>query len=130
MDQPILVDSSIFTTLLREGRDPAIALGNRYATIDLATCGMVRLEVMRGVKQPRVFTQLGLFFDVLQNVPADNRLWEEAVKVARQPQAACFTILGTVALIAAAALRISAAVYSFDQHFLQVPGLRVIREAI
>lgn len=69
---------------MRAGRDPAIALGNRYATIDLATCGMVRLEVMRGVKHPRVFTKSGLFFDVLQNVPADNRLWEEAVKVARQ----------------------------------------------
>jgi predicted nucleic acid-binding protein len=130
MEQPILVDSSIFITLLRAGRDPAIALGNRYATVDLATCGMVRLEVMRGVKHPRAYKQLGLFFDVMQNVQTDNRLWQEAVTVARDTQAAGFTIPGTDALIAAAALRIGAAVYSFDQHFLQVPGLRVIREVI
>jgi predicted nucleic acid-binding protein len=130
MEQPILVDSSIFIDLLRAGRDPVMALGHRFATVDLATSGMVRLEVMRGIRVPRVYTRLGQFFDVMMNVPVDNRLWDEAVAVARDAQGRGYTIPGTDALIAASALRVGAAVFSFDKHFDYVQGLTVIREAI
>ncbi|MBL9153401.1 MAG: PIN domain-containing protein [Verrucomicrobiales bacterium] len=130
MEPPILVDSSIYIGLLRAGRDPVAALGNKYPTIDLATCGIVRLEVLRGIRIPKVVERMGAFFDVLQNVPTDNRLWDEAVAVARNTQAAGYTIPGTDALIAAAAFRIGAAVFSFDRHFTLVPGLTVIQDAI
>ena len=128
MEQPILVDSNIYISLLRAGRDPALALGNRYDTVDLATCGMVRLEVMRGIQAAKVSDRLGQFFDVLMNVPADQRLWESAIEVARDAQRRGYTIPGTDAVIAAAALRIGAAVLTFDKHFDYVAGLRVIRD--
>ena len=130
MERPVLVDSSIFIGLLRAGRDPAVALGNQYATVDLATCGMVRLEVMRGIQIPKVYTRLSGLFDVMMNVQTDNRLWEDAVKVARDTQVRGFTIPGTDALIAAAAFKIGAAVFTHDKHFDYVDGLAVIRSAI
>ena len=130
MDRPILVDSNVFIYLLRAGRDPAIALGNRYAMVDLATCPMVRLEVLRGQRSPKVIERLEEFFDVLMNVPADPRLWREATDLARDLERAGFTIPSQDALIAASALRIGAAVFTFDRHFEQIPGIPLIREAL
>lgn len=46
MDHPVLVDFNVFITLLRQGRDPSVVLYSRYASTDLLTCGMVRLEVL------------------------------------------------------------------------------------
>ena len=76
----VLVDSCVFITLLRERRDPAVELLQRTSLDDLATCGMVCMEVLRGLKIPKVKTRLTEFFGVLQNVPTDNRIWQEATE--------------------------------------------------
>jgi predicted nucleic acid-binding protein len=130
MDQPILVDSNVYISLLRAGRDPAVALGNRYEMTDLVICGMVRLEVLRGVKTAKVLERLGAFFDVLMNVPSDNRLWEEATELAWNLDRGGRTLPGPDLVIAASALRAGAAVCSFDRHFDHIPGLRVIRDVL
>ena len=130
MDQPILVDSNIYISLLRAGRDPAVALGNRYEASDLVICGMVRLEVLRGIKAPKVLERMGAFFDVLSNVPSDNRLWEEATDLAWQLDRQGRILPAADLVIAASALRMGAAVCTHDRHFDHVPGLRVIRDVL
>jgi predicted nucleic acid-binding protein len=74
------------TRLLRERRDPAVELMGHLQLEDLATCGMVRLEVIRGVVVAKARKALEGFFEVMQNVPADNRLWAEATEIAWQLQ--------------------------------------------
>lgn len=127
MESVVLVDSCVFITLLHERRDPAVELLQRTGLDDLATCGMVRLEVLRGLKIPRVKTRLGEFFDVMQNVPTDNRLWEEATELAWQLGRDGITMPAQDILIATCARRIGAAVLTFDKHFSMIPKLRVVR---
>ncbi|MBX3734649.1 MAG: PIN domain-containing protein [Verrucomicrobiae bacterium] len=121
-----LVDSCVWIGLLREGRDPARELVGRARTLDLATCGMVRLEVLRGVARPAVFRAVEGFMDVMINVPTDNRLWEEATREARALGARGITLPAQDLIIAACARRIEAAVLTFDAHFLDIPGLSVM----
>ena len=126
MESVVLVDSSVFIGLLREGRDPALELVSRAATTDLATCGMVRMEVMRGIigsKQRRAFEA---FLSVLRNVPTDNRLWEEAAQMAWTLDRKGVTLPAQDILIACSALRIDAAVLTRARHFYDIPDLRVL----
>lgn|GEM_PF-5083407 len=53
--------------------DPVKTLGAWAGESDLPTCGMVRVEVLRGLKIPRVRDWLAAFFDVMINVPSTNR---------------------------------------------------------
>lgn len=126
MESVVLVDSTVFVGLLREGRDPALELVSRAATTDLATCGMVRMEVLRGIiglKQRRAFEA---FLSVLRNVPTDNRLWEEAAQMAWALDRKGVTLPVQDILIACSALRINAAVLTWDRHFFDIPDLRVL----
>jgi predicted nucleic acid-binding protein len=126
MDRPVLVDSNVFITLLRQGQDPAQVLTKRYATTDLLTCGMVRLEVLRGVRVERVKERLTAFFDVMMNVPADNSIWEEALSLAWNLDRAGHVIPATDILIATSALRAGGMVLTQDKHFHCVPSLEVL----
>ncbi len=118
----VLVDSSIFITLSRQRLDPAVEILEHIDLTDLATCGMVRFEVIRGIALPKARQKMESFFDVMQNVPTDNKLWEEACElgwqVTRMP--------AQDIIIAACALRVGAAVLTHDGHFDHIPGLRVL----
>lgn len=123
---PVLVDSNIYIELQRAGIDPARALVPRYGSLDLAICGMVRMEVLRGMRGDKAIRCFGAFFDVLQNVPADAKIWDKAADLGRATAKAGFTVPGPDLVIAASALRIGAAILTRDRHFEAMPGVRVI----
>ena len=126
MDGVVLVDSSVLIGLLREGRDPAVELVGRAFASDLATCGMVRMEVLRGVMGRRAQQAVREFLDVLRNVPTDNRVWEAATALAWSLDRRGVTLPAQDILIACCAQRIGAAVLTWDRHFQEIPDLRVI----
>jgi predicted nucleic acid-binding protein len=126
MDQPILVDSSVYIRLMRQRLDPVAVLFEYYDSVNLVTCGMVRLEVLRGMREPRASKRLEDFMAVMQYVPTDERLWREATELAWKIDRAGATIQATDALIAASALRRGASVLTLDSDFKRVPGLHTI----
>lgn len=126
MDLPILVDSSIYIRLMRQRLDPVAVLFEHYDTVNLVTCGMVRVEVLRGMREPIPRDRLAAFMSVMQYVPTDDRLWQEATDLAWQIDRAGKTIQATDVLIAACALRRGAAVLTLDSDFQRVPGLHVL----
>jgi len=126
MENDILVDSNVFMDLLNRGRDPAIWLVKWAGKSNLATCGMVRLEVLRGINSLKQLTQIRAFMDVMVNVPSDQRLWPAATELAWKLDRKGLVIPSADVVIAASAMRIGAAVLTSDTHFSQIEGLRVI----
>lgn len=126
MDVPILVDSSVYIRLMRQRLDPVAVLFEHYDTVNLVTCGMVQVEVLRGIRVPRARARLEAFMSVMQYVPADERLWREATDLAWRVDRLGQPIQATDALIAASALRLSASVLTLDSDFQRVPGLHVL----
>ncbi len=124
MSSVALVDSNVFITLLRAGIDPVAWLGERFE--DIYTCGMVRLEVVRGQRLPKQRDALAAFFDILCNVPMDNKLWEEATELGWKMDRRGMTLPSSDIVIAACALRAGVPVLSGDSHFNAIPGLWVI----
>ena len=126
MESPVLVDSCVFITLLKTRRDPGEELMGRLDLTDLATCGMVRLEVIRGLATPRARQRMDAFFDVMQNVTTDNSLWEEACELGWHVTRSGNNMPAQDLIIAACALRVKAAVLTYDRHFDAIPGLTVL----
>jgi predicted nucleic acid-binding protein len=121
----LLVDSNVYIDLLRRGIDPSLALLEHFDTLNLATCGMVQLEVLRGVKSPRLQDRLRQFFSVMLYVPTDEKLWRDATRLAWELDRRGQVIPGPDALIAASALQLGADVVTADGRFDVIPGLRV-----
>ncbi len=126
MDLPILVDSSVYIRLMRQRLDPVAVLFEHYDTVNLVTCGIVRLEVLRGMRLPQAKRRLEEFMDIMQYVPSDERLWREATDLAWRIDRLGAAIQATDAIIAAAALRKGASVLTLDSDFQRVPGLHVL----
>ena len=128
MANEVLVDSNVYIRLMKHGRDPVATLydWSEREGRPLAVCGMVRLEVLRGVKVVRFYQSISDLMDVMINVPSDNRLWDEATDLAWNMDRKGFVIPGADAVIAASALRLGASVMTSDAHFSKVDGLRVI----
>ncbi|RYD50338.1 MAG: PIN domain-containing protein [Verrucomicrobiaceae bacterium] len=128
MANDVLVDSNVYIRLMKHGRDVVSTLfeWSEAEGRNLAVCGMVRLEVLRGVKVPRFYQSISSLMDVMINVPSDNRLWNEATGLAWNLDRKGFVIPGADAVIAASALRIEASVMTSDAHFSKIDGLRVI----
>lgn len=127
MNGPCLVDSNVYIGLLRRGLDPSLALMDWIGDGDLAICGMVRLEVERGLRVERIRRRLSSFFDVLLNIPTTNRIWEEAAAQAWSLDRRGLVLPAQDILIAMCAKEIGASVLSDDRHFDLLPGLRVLR---
>jgi predicted nucleic acid-binding protein len=118
--------SCVFITLAMRRLDPSVVLLEHLELEDIVTCGMVRLEVIRGIALPKVRTHIEAFFDVMQNVPTDNNLWEEACELGWKVTRKGNNMPAQDIIIAACALRVDAAVLTHDGHFDHIPGLRVV----
>jgi predicted nucleic acid-binding protein len=121
----ILIDSSVFIAMLRAGQDPAIELAPLSRQYDLATCGVVRCEVLRGMRTPKARMAMTKYFDCLLYIPALNPIWEDAEELLWSLDRKGCLIPLPDALIASCARKAGAAVLTYDKHFHHVPGLHV-----
>jgi predicted nucleic acid-binding protein len=123
----VLVDSSIWIDLLRQGEDPAQAMAPHAERHDLAICGVVRAEVLRGMREPRTRQALAGYFNCLLYIPTLNKVWERTEEILWQGDRLGRVIPLSDAIIAACALQADGVVLTRDAHFSTIPNLRVWR---
>jgi predicted nucleic acid-binding protein len=111
---------------LRQGIDPLRALAGTVASRDLVVCGVVRCEVARGLREPRVLKQFQNFWNVMIYVPTDNKLWESVEATLWKLDRQGITLPLTDVVIACCAQRVGASVLTLDHHFYDIPDVRVI----
>jgi predicted nucleic acid-binding protein len=121
----LIVDSAIYIEHLRGSRDIRGALKPFVRSGELYNCGVVRAEVLRGIKNPRFRLEMEAFFDVVPEIPTDAKMWRQVSALAWQLDRNGSTLPLADLVIACCALRIDAAVITTDGHFSAVPGLRV-----
>jgi len=123
---PILVDSSYYIRAMRMGQDPLRALTVAAVTRDLAICGVVRCEVARGLRERRVLERYQVHWDVMINVPTDNRLWGSVEQTLWRLDRQGIILPLPDVIVACCALRLNAALLTHDEHFKRVPGVRTL----
>jgi predicted nucleic acid-binding protein len=126
MASVVLVDSSFFIHRFRDRIDPLLELAAYAEAWDLATCGMVKLEVCRGLRVSAMRSRYEARFAEMQYAPTNFSTWEHAARLAYELDRADNTIPAADLVIASCALAIDAPILTFDRHFQFVPGLRVL----
>ncbi len=129
MPAPVLVDSSVFIRLLRQGKDPAQLLSLWSVHHDVVTCGVVRLEVLRGMRDPDLHLEMAAFFDSLISAPCTDIVWERATEQAWKMDRRGIIMSVTDLLIATCAQSMDAGIMTGDQQFASIPGLTVLDPA-
>jgi predicted nucleic acid-binding protein len=122
----VLVDSSYFIELLRAGEDPFEDFANHADDVDFFTCGVVMIEVLRGVKVKKAHARLSGLMGAMIYVPTLNHLWERAAALAWDLDRRGQFIRVPDLIVAMSAMEADAALLTFDSDFRRVPGLRVI----
>jgi predicted nucleic acid-binding protein len=123
--EALLVDSSIYIDLLRKGEDVGTRLRDLVDAGTLLTCGIVRIEVLRGIVDRRIRQWMASLFDEMIECPLDYRLVSDAAELAWRLDRRGTVLPIPDVVIAACALRAGAAVATTDPHFRLVPGLKV-----
>jgi predicted nucleic acid-binding protein len=124
--ESVLVDSNVYIQLLRMGKDPVKILGTWIGVGDLVTCGIVQLEVERGLRTDRIRKQMREFFMVMIDVPTSRQVWQAATDLAWQLDRKGLVIPSQDHLIAASAISIGASILTDDAHFNMIPGLQLL----
>jgi predicted nucleic acid-binding protein len=122
----ILPDSNIYIGAVRAGRDPFRQFASALDEWEFATCGMVMLEVCRGLRDPAVLQRFRERFAVMVYLATGSSMWERAAQLAWSLDRRGIVLPAPDLLIAACALQADAAVLTADAHFQEIPGLRVI----
>lgn len=125
-----LVDSSFFIGRLRAGLDPLEELAAFSDDWEMLTCGVVMVEVLRGMKQKSAHKRMAEYMGCMLYVQTRNVVWERAAKLAWELDRTGRVMQVTDLMIAVCALEYEAAVLTLDGDFVRVPGLRVISRLV
>lgn len=126
MERLVLVDSNVFINGLRLNRDPLLDIERSVTLENVVSCGVVKAEVLRGVKSLKLRNRLEQFFNITQNVTPSTAMWNDVWRLAWQLDRQGKVLPPQDIVIACCALKAGAAVMTWDQHFQQIPGLTVI----
>ncbi len=126
MAAAVLVDSNYYIRRLRTNGDPLLELDRLAYHYDFMTCGMVVLEVCRGLQFEPQRRRYRSAFAVMNCIPTTSRVWDLATDIALSLDRRGTPIPPQDTLIAAHALQAGAAVLTFDRDFARIPGLTVL----
>jgi len=128
MAAAVLPDSSFYIRRLRSGLDPFRELSAQVEAREFVTCGMVVMEVCRGLREPQVLQRFREQFSIMLFIATGNSAWEEAARLAWTLDRKGIVLPAPDLLIAACAIQVNAAVLATDIHFRQIPRLRVLTQ--
>jgi predicted nucleic acid-binding protein len=126
----MLVDSTIYIDLLRQGEDIPFVLRPSLTSGQLFVCGVVRVEVLRGIHTVEIRNELAEMFDLMVEVPTDGLIWRKAEVLAWRLDRRGVVLPLTDIVIACCALAVDTAVVTNDPHFSKIPGLKVKRSCL
>lgn len=121
----VLPDSNIYIDAVRAGIDPFQQFSGFLEDWEFATCGMVVLEVCRGLREPVRLRRFRERFAVMIYLQATSQIWERATQLAWALDRKGIVLPSQDHFIAACALQTGATVLTRDAHFRHVPGLDV-----
>jgi len=126
-DKPHMIDSAAYIDMMRAGLDPRQVLAPILKAGLLYSCGVVRAEVLRGIRSEKHYLEMERFFDIVPEVPTGARFWRDVSKLGwALGRKGKWPPVSDLA-IANAALGVKAVLVSPDAHFDDVLGLKVIK---
>jgi predicted nucleic acid-binding protein len=121
-----LVDSTAYIDWIRAGRNPIRILGPWIRAGSLVGCGIVRVEVLRGIVAEPVRQEMKLLFGHIPDVPCTPDVFDEAADLAWSLDREGRVLPLTDVIIAVCARRAQATLVTRDKHYRQIPDVKTI----
>lgn len=122
-----LADTSAWVWTRAVGGEPRVAFDEDLVEGQIATCDMVRLELLYSARNATEFTSLRDELDALPNCPIGTEQWERALEVyeqlAHQGDLHHRAVRHPDLLIAAAAEAAGIPVLHYDQDYDRIAGI-------
>ena len=119
LNRAYLIDTSVWIFALRKQFNPFIKeyvdqlLKDHIVLIN----GMIKLELLGGVKTEKEFNRLKSRLDALEEIEIDTSAWEIAYRIAFNLRQSGITVPYTDILIASSAIKSNAILVHIDKHF-------------
>jgi predicted nucleic acid-binding protein len=123
-----LVDSTVFISWMRSGRNPIRILAPWIHTGSLVGCGIVRAEVLRGMVALPARQEMTLLFDHIPDVPLAVDGWSDVAELAWELDRDGKVLPLTDVAIAICARRSHATLVTRDRHFQAIPGIALLSD--
>jgi predicted nucleic acid-binding protein len=123
----VLIDSSYYIDALRKRLVLPVLLRDWLVAGRLWTCGVVRVEVLRGIRNETIKADLTLMFDVMNDIPTDDNLWQSTAELACKLDRRGIVLPVSDLVIASCAFRANIPVLTLDHDFSRIPGLKTRR---
>lgn len=101
----VLIDTSAWLFALKKNYNPSVKerIGNLLIESEVAINGMIKLEILGGVKTKKEYERLKTRLDSLYFINASHSLWDDAYKLAFDLRRKGLTVPHTDIFIAASA---------------------------
>ena len=123
MSRPVLVDSCWYIEQARRGEDPLRILSFVAESRDIATCGLIKSEVGRGLKLRKHLDCYLAAWSVMLYVESSFQRWEETMELAWSLDRRGVTLPIQDLHIAVCANHVGAVILTYDKHFEKIPGI-------
>jgi predicted nucleic acid-binding protein len=123
----MLIDATIYLELLRRGEDLRFILKPYLIANQLFTCGVVRAEVLRGIRSVELRDEVSELFDLMIEVPTGSQAWKAVALMAWTLDRRGIVLPLTDIAIGCCALDAGTTVVTSDPHFSRIPGLKTKR---
>jgi predicted nucleic acid-binding protein len=124
-DEPVLLDTSVWIDALR-GKTPEIVTVTRALLNDdrILTCGPVIFEIKRGLRTQERKKIMPMFVALIR-LPLEENIWDKAGDLDASLRKKGITIPPMDVLIAQVCLHHKVFLFTLDEHFHSVPGLKL-----
>ena len=124
-DEPVLLDTSVWIDALR-GKTPEIVTVTRALLNNdrILTCGPVIFEIKRGLRTQERKKIMPMFVALIR-LPLEENIWDKAGDLDASLRKKGITIPPMDVLIAQVCLHHKVFLFTLDEHFHSVPGLKM-----
>ncbi|MBW1789987.1 MAG: PIN domain-containing protein [Deltaproteobacteria bacterium] len=128
--EPVLLDTSVWIEALRGKRSDVVATAQRLLRDDrVLICGPVIFEIKRGLRDRERKKVLPLL-DALIRLAVDEAVWDAAGVLDARLRGSGITIPPMDVIIAQVCLNHKVFLFTMDEHFNSVPGLRIFEHRV
>ena len=123
--EPVLLDTSVWIAALRGKTSNIVAITQELLKDDrVLTCGPVIFEIRRGLR-PSERKKILPLFDAITRLSFDETAWDAAGDLDASLRKKGITIPPMDVLIAQICLHHKIFLFTLDEHFRSVPGLKL-----
>ncbi len=124
----LLIDSSVYIDWLRKERDIPALLRPWIVRGECFMNGLIRAEVLRGIRRERQRDRMAEIYDVMNEAPMNSAFWRRVSLLAWNLDRAGVVLPLADIAIAQTAIDCECAIVTLDNHFDHIPKLTTLKE--